>query len=102
MGDAFENILGQPKVREFLRTSVRTGKVGQAYLFTGPSGSTKTLAAYALAQAVLCPQGPTGPRGGACGECTACSRVMRKRHPDVHYYSPAGAGGYRCACPARC
>ncbi len=94
MADAFENILGQPQVREFLRSSVKQGLVSHAYLFTGPAGSNKTLAAYALAQAVLCPKGPTGPRGGQCGACDACTRVMRKRHPDVRYFAPEGANGY--------
>lgn len=94
MTDSFENILGQPQVREFLRASVRQGRVSHAYLFTGPAGSNKTLAAYALAQAVLCPKGPAGPRGGQCGACDACSRVMRKKHPDVRYFAPEGANGY--------
>ena len=55
MADAFENILGQPQVREFLRATVAQGKVSHAYLFTGPAGSNKTMAAYAFGQAVLCP-----------------------------------------------
>ncbi len=94
MTDSFENILGQPQVREFLRASVRQGRVSHAYLFTGPAGSNKTLAAYALAQAVLCPKGRAAPRGGQCGACDACSRVMRKKHPDVRYFAPEGANGY--------
>lgn len=94
MADAFENILGQPQVRDFLRASVRGGHVSHAYLFCGPAGSNKTLAAYALAQAYLCPKGAKGPRGGACGACDACGRIMRKKHPDVRYYTPEGAGGY--------
>ena len=61
MADAFENILGQPKVREFLRASVVSERVTQAYLFVGPAGSNKTQAAYALAQALLCPKGPALP-----------------------------------------
>lgn len=94
MADAFENILGQPQVREFLRASVQSDRVTHAYLFTGPAGSNKTLAAFALAQAVLCPKGPHGPRGGACGACDACGRIMRKKHPDVRYFAPEGANGY--------
>lgn len=92
--DAFENILGQPQVRDFLRASVKSGRVTHAYLFTGPAGSNKTMAAYALAQAVLCPKGPLGPRGGECGACDICRRVKRKKHPDVRYFAPEGAGGY--------
>jgi len=94
VADAFENILGQPKVREFLRASVVAERVTQAYLFVGPAGSNKTMAAYALAQALLCPKGPKGPRGGMCGDCNRCDKVMRRKHPDVRYFAPAGANGY--------
>ncbi len=92
--DAFDNIFGQPQVRDFLRSSVKSEKVTHAYLFTGPAGSNKTLAAWALAQALLCPKGTGEPRGGNCGECDSCARIMRRKHPDVYFYSPAGAGGY--------
>lgn len=94
MADAFDGILGQPQVRDFLRASMTAGRVSHAYLFTGPAGSNKTMAAYALAQAIMCPKGPKGPRGGMCGDCTACGRVMRRKHPDVRYFAPAGVGGY--------
>ena len=87
LGDAFEGILGQPQVREFLRASVASGRVGQAYLFCGPAGSNKTAAAVALAQAVLC-------GSGGCGTCEVCARIARRKHPDVRFYEPEGAGGY--------
>ncbi len=87
MSDVFENVFGQPHVREFLRASVHAGRVSHAYLFTGPAGSNKTTAAYALAAAVLC------ERGG-CGSCEVCARVERRKHPDVRFYAPEGAGGY--------
>lgn len=38
MADAFENILGQPYVRDFLRATVSSGRVSHAYLFCGPAG----------------------------------------------------------------
>lgn len=94
MADAFENILGQPQVREFLRATVASGRVSHAYLFCGPAGSNKTLAALAFAQGILCPKGPKGPRGGNCGACDACGRIMRKKHPDVRMFEPEGAAGY--------
>lgn len=87
MSDVFEGIYGQPQIRDFLRASVASGRISHAYLFTGPTGSNKTMAAYALAQAILC-------TGKGCGDCDCCRRVMRRKHPDVRYYAPEGAGGY--------
>lgn len=85
--DPFDRVLGQPRVREFLRAVVASGRIGQAYLFTGPSGSNKTAAAYALAQAIVC------ERGG-CGECDDCRRALRRSHPDIRFYAPEGASAY--------
>lgn len=92
MADVFEGIVGQPRVREYLRASMKSGRVSQAYLFTGPAGSNKTLAAYAFARALLCD-------GDPCGNCDACTRsecraIVRKTHPDVRYLAPQGAQGY--------
>ncbi|MGI6104638.1 MAG: ATP-binding protein [Raoultibacter sp.] len=87
MADVFEGIYGQPQVREFLRASIGGAKVSHAYLFTGPTGSNKTMAAYAFAQAILCPE-------SGCQECDCCRRVMSKKHPDVRYFAPEGSGGY--------
>lgn len=94
MADAFENLLGQPFVRDYLRKSMVADKVSHAYLFIGPSGSHKMLAAQSFAQALMCPKGNLGPRGGACGACDTCSRIRRGKHPDVHLFEPEGAKGY--------
>jgi DNA polymerase-3 subunit delta' len=87
MVDVFNGILGQPEVREFLHATTAQGRASHAYLFTGPAGSNKTAAAYAFAQALVCPN-------HGCGTCEECRRVKRRNHPDVHYYAPAGAHGY--------
>ena len=87
MPDVFDSVYGQPKVREFLRRTVSTGRISHAYLFTGLAGSNKTQAAYAFAQAVMC------ERHG-CGTCDDCGRIQRRKHPDVRYFAPAGASGY--------
>ena len=87
MSDVFSQIFGQPRVREFLRASVLADRVTHAYLFTGPAGSNKTQAAYALASALLCEH-------GGCATCEVCTKIARRKHPDVRYYAPEGAGGY--------
>ena len=47
-----------------------------AWLFTGPPGSGRSVAARAFAAALQC------PRHG-CGECIACHTVMAGTHADV-------------------
>ena len=84
MSDAFDRIVGQPQVREYLRTSVRASRVSQAYLFCGPRGSGKRRAAFALAKALMCPH-------GGDDTCDVCKRIERRKHPDVHYLKPEGA-----------
>ncbi|HEU4542072.1 MAG TPA: DNA polymerase III subunit delta' [Jiangellaceae bacterium] len=46
------------------------------WLFTGPPGSGRSVAARAFATALQC------PRGG-CGECAECADVRSGAHPDV-------------------
>ena len=87
MSDIFDGIFGQPRVREFFRASIASGRVSHAYLFTGPAGSNKTAAAYAFAQALLC-------KNNGCRTCDDCKRIERRKHPDVHFYAPEGAQGY--------
>lgn len=87
MSDIFDGIFGQPRVREFLRASIASGRVSHAYLFTGPADSNKTAAAYAFAQAILC-------KDHGCRTCDDCRRIERRKHPDVHFYTPEGAQGY--------
>lgn len=82
---AFDRVLGQPTAVETLRRALSTRRVHHAYRFEGPAGVGKELAAFALAQSLLC------ERGTGCGECSACRRVVTRSqeppevplHPDV-------------------
>ena len=78
----------QPAAVETLRRALRTGRVHHAYLFDGPDGVGKELAAFGLAQALVCERrGDAGE--AACGECSACVRAVvdeetrRPKHPDI-------------------
>ena len=50
------SLSGQPRVREFLTRAVESCRDSHAYLFVGAPGSGKLDAAWALAQALLCPE----------------------------------------------
>jgi DNA polymerase-3 subunit delta' len=91
----------QPAV-ETLRRSLAAGRVHHAYLFDGPDGVGKELAAWGLAQALVCEKRLAG-EPDACGICSSCVRAVPRppeptpRHPDVvvlerGLYDPAAIG----------
>ncbi len=84
---ALESLVGQPRVREYLRAAVTEHRVGHAYLFLGAPGCGQAEAAMALAKCIICEH-------DGCDACDECIRVAHKTHPDVHWISPEGASGY--------
>jgi DNA polymerase-3 subunit delta' len=78
------SVLGQPRAIDALQAALRTGAVHHAYLFSGPEGVGKELAAVGLAQALTCPEQPDV----GCGTCASCLRVVKGLHPDVTWVMP--------------
>jgi DNA polymerase-3 subunit delta' len=97
MPSLLSTLRAQDAALETLHRALRTGRVHHAYLFEGPDGVGKELAAFGLAQALVC------EKGGGCGACSACVRAApdpktgRPKHPDVvilerGLYDPAQIG----------
>ena len=59
-----------------------------AWLFTGPPGSGRSVAATAFAAALQCQA--DDPADVGCGECRACVTVMAQTHADVRHVVPDG------------
>jgi DNA polymerase-3 subunit delta' len=57
------------------------------YLFAGPEGIGKKMAALALAKTLNCLEAKTE----ACGHCASCLKIESGQHPDVHIISGEGA-----------
>jgi DNA polymerase III subunit delta' len=56
-----------------------------AWLFTGPPGSGRSVAARAFAAALQCTSSGTG-----CGACQGCHTALAGTHPDVRQVVPEG------------
>jgi DNA polymerase-3 subunit delta' len=65
---------------------VAPGAMTHAWLFTGPPGSGRSVAARAFAAALQCER----PGELGCGECSACRTVSARTHPDVRSVVPEG------------
>jgi len=88
----FADVIGQPEAIEVLRAAAAAGHgdsdvpaaaMTHAWLFTGPPGSGRSVAARAFAAALECPD-----RG--CGHCSHCHTVLSGTHADVRSVVPEG------------
>lgn len=114
--DLLSRLRAQDGALRTLQRALGSGRVHHAYLFTGPDGVGKELAAFGLAQALVCERraadtnqgglfgaAPPAPADRACGACSACVRAVPRIeertpvHPDVivlerGLYAPATIG----------
>ncbi|MFB9991889.1 DNA polymerase III subunit gamma/tau [Deinococcus oregonensis] len=75
----WDEVVGQEHVKDVLKAALEQGRVGHAYLFSGPRGVGKTTTARLIAMTANC----TGPMPKPCGECESCLSVRAGNHPDV-------------------
>jgi DNA polymerase-3 subunit delta' len=76
----FSHILAQDTAIETITRALKSGRVHHAYRFEGPDGVGKEMAAFALAQALVCVGGD--PLG--CGKCDACRRAVTLASEEPH------------------
>jgi DNA polymerase-3 subunit delta' len=89
----FGDLAGQDEVVAELRQAADAAAAGlrgeratgmtHAWLFTGPPGSGRSVAARAFAAALLCPF-------GGCGRCPSCHQVRAGTHADLLLVRPDG------------
>lgn len=77
----FGELVGQEHVTAALRNAVKDGRVGHAYLFSGPRGTGKTTTARILAKGLNCLA--LGPDGEPCGTCENCVGIAGGRFLDL-------------------
>ncbi len=84
-GRVFAGLAGQEAVVAQLMSAASAGAaaITHAWLFTGPPGSGRSLAARAFAAAVLCD-------ALGCGDCPSCRQVAAGSHADLLLVRPDG------------
>jgi DNA polymerase-3 subunit delta' len=95
MSGVFTDLVGQPEAIETLTAAAssaaaivrgetaNTGGMTHAWIFTGPPGSGRSVAARAFAAALQCPD-------LGCGHCPACHTTLAGTHADVRFVVPEG------------
>jgi DNA polymerase-3 subunit delta' len=79
----FDELAGQEAVVAQLRGALLAKGMTHAWLFTGPPGSGRSVAARAFAAALLC-------EFGGCGVCPSCRQVRAGTHADLLLVRPEG------------
>ncbi|MDV8005358.1 DNA polymerase III subunit delta' [Rhodococcus sp. IEGM 1318] len=89
----FGRLVGQHDVEKSLRDAALSARgdssgseMTHAWLFTGPPGSGRSVAALCFAAALQC----TSEGVPGCGECHACTTTMGGTHGDVRRIIPDG------------
>jgi len=87
----WEDVSDQQQVTQTLRNAVTAGRMGHAYLFSGPRGTGKTSVARLLAKAVNCLA--DSPAERPCNQCDHCLAVNKGSFLDMIEIDAASNNG---------
>lgn len=85
----WNTLIGHDWAVQHFVDGMRNGRLGHAYLITGPDHVGKTTLCRLLAQTLNCER-DVGER--PCGQCRTCQLIAGDRHPDVQLIMPEVSG----------
>ncbi|GAB4437113.1 MAG: DNA polymerase III subunit delta' [Cyanobacteria bacterium J069] len=80
--EAFADLVGQPQAVELMLSALRRDRIAPAYLFAGPAGVGRSLAALSFAERLLASD-PHQPFSAARQQ-----RIAQRNHPDFLWIEP--------------
>lgn len=89
---SFKDIKGQERPIEIIKECIKDSRQAKAWLFSGPEGIGKRLAAKTFAKALNCQQEFLGD---ACDKCVSCHKIENMWHPDIFYIEDSESGSVK-------
>ena len=81
----FDTILGNDKIKELFKSTVRNDKISHSYLFIGIDGIGKKMIAKEFAKMILCTN-----QNKYCNSCKSCIEFDTYNNPDFKIIEPEG------------
>lgn len=87
---AFEQIVGNEKVKKLLNNIIKSNNILHSYIFQGQDGIGKLLFAKEFAKIILCEN-----QDEKCTNCTSCVKILSNNHPDFYLIEPDEKGSIK-------
>lgn len=84
---SWNQIVGHEWAVKLFESAIENGRIGHAYLITGPDHIGKSTLARVFAQAVNCTEA-----NAPCGDCRSCKLIVAGRHMDMRIVTPDVSG----------
>ncbi len=82
----FKDVIGHNQVIKNLKNAISSGRIANAYIFSGPTEIGKEFTAINFAKALNC----LDVSDDSCDRCISCKKIENGNHPDVRQIKPEG------------
>ena len=85
----FSDVIGHKEIIEKLKNALRSGRIANAYIFSGPKDIGKEFVAMNFAKALNCLSSDRSSED-SCDKCISCRKIDDGNHADVMVIRPEG------------